>query len=61
VLCWRHKRVSVENIKQQLPDEVFVSSTTIDGEPWLRSVAAYPRANPATVVAGVLQAAGVRR
>jgi L-2,4-diaminobutyrate decarboxylase len=57
VLCWRHKRVSVEHIKQHLPEDVFVSTTTIDGEPWLRSVAANPNADPAKVVAGVLQAA----
>ena len=57
VLCWRHKSVSVDDIKRHLPDDVMVSSTTINGEPWLRSVAANPNANPAKVVAGVLQAA----
>jgi L-2,4-diaminobutyrate decarboxylase len=57
VLCWRHKSVSVDDIKWHLPDDVMVSSTTINGEPWLRSVAANPNANPAKVVAGVLQAA----
>jgi len=57
VLCWRHKSVSVDDIKRYLPDDVMVSSTTINGEPWLRSVAANPNANPAKVVAGVLQAA----
>ena len=57
VLCWRHKRVSVDDIKRHLPDDVMVSSTTINGEPWLRSVAANPNAEPANVVAGVLQAA----
>lgn len=61
VLCWRHKGVGVEDIKRHLPDDVFVSSTTIDGEPWLRSVAANPRADPAAVVAGVLQAAASAR
>jgi L-2,4-diaminobutyrate decarboxylase len=59
VLCWRHKSVSVEGIKRHLPDDVMVSSTTIDGEPWLRSVAANPNADPATVVAGVVQAAAL--
>jgi L-2,4-diaminobutyrate decarboxylase len=57
VVCWRHKSVSVDDIKRHLPDDVMVSSTTINGEPWLRSVAANPNANPAKVVAGVLQAA----
>jgi L-2,4-diaminobutyrate decarboxylase len=57
VVCWRHKSVSIDDIKRHLPDDVMVSSTTINGEPWLRSVAANPNANPAKVVAGVLQAA----
>jgi len=57
VLCWRHTTVSVDDIKRHLPDDVVVSSTTINGEPWLRSVAANPGADPAKVVAGVLQAA----
>jgi L-2,4-diaminobutyrate decarboxylase len=57
VLCWRHKSVSADDIKRHLPEDVMVSSTTINGEPWLRSVAANPNANPAMVVAGVLQAA----
>ena len=57
VLCWRHRRVSVNDIKRHLPEGVLVSTTTINGEPWLRSVAANPNANPAKVVAGVLKAA----
>ncbi len=57
VLCWRHKSVSVDDIKRHLPPDVVVSTTTINGEPWLRSVAANPNAEPAKVVAGVLQAA----
>jgi L-2,4-diaminobutyrate decarboxylase len=57
VLCWRHKSVSVDDIRRHLPDDVVVSSTTIDGEQWLRSVAANPNADPARVVAGVLRAA----
>ena len=57
VLCWRHKSVSVDDIKRYLPDDVLVSSTVIDGEPWLRSVAANPNADPAKVVAGVLESA----
>ncbi len=57
VLCWRHKSVSVDDIKRHLPHDVWVSSTIINGEPWLRSVAANPNAEPAKVVAGVLHAA----
>lgn len=57
VLCWRHRRVAVDDIKRHLPDDVVVSSTVIDGEAWLRSVAANPNADPAKVVAGVLEAA----
>ncbi len=57
VLCWRHRRVSVNDIKRHLPEGVLVSTTTINGEPWLRSVAANPNADPAKVVAGVLKAA----
>ena len=57
VLCWRHRNVNVDDIKRHLPDDVMVSSTSINGEQWLRSVAANPNANPAKVVAGVMQAA----
>jgi L-2,4-diaminobutyrate decarboxylase len=57
VLCWRHTSVSVDHIRRHLPGDVVVSSTTIDGEQWLRSVAANPSAEPARVVAGVLHAA----
>ena len=57
VICWRHKSVSTDDIKRNLPDDVMVSSTTIYGEPWLRSVSANPNANPAKVVEGVIQAA----
>lgn len=60
VLCWRHTTVSVADIKSNLGPEVFVSSTTIDGEPWLRSVAANPMANPETVFAAVRAAASDR-
>jgi len=35
----------------------MVSSTSVNGEQWLQSVAANPNANPAKVVAGVMQAA----
>jgi L-2,4-diaminobutyrate decarboxylase len=57
VLCWRHRNINVDDIKRHLPDDVMVSSTSVNGEQWLRSVAANPNANPAKVVAGVMQAA----
>lgn len=47
-----HRHVSCDTIRQHLPDEVFVSETTINGEPWLRSVSANPFAQPALVVEG---------
>jgi L-2,4-diaminobutyrate decarboxylase len=58
VVCWRHRRVPTDVIVQCLPEDVLVSSTTIDGQRWLRSVAANPLADPALVVDGVLAAAG---
>jgi L-2,4-diaminobutyrate decarboxylase len=57
VVCWRHRDVEVEALKTNLPDEVFVSSTVVDSQPWLRSVAANPGADPALVVDAVLLAA----
>jgi len=57
VVCWRHRDVEVEALKTNLPDEVFVSSTVADSQPWLRSVAANPGADPALVVDAVLLAA----
>lgn len=57
VVCWRHRVVPSEVIIEHLPPEVFVSSTVIAGERWLRSVAANPLADPSRVVEGVLAAA----
>lgn len=57
VLCWRHRRVDPDTIKAQLGDEAFVSTTVVDGEPWLRSVAANPCADPSLVVRAVQRAA----
>lgn len=53
VLCWRHRTVPVADIKANLDQDAFVSSTTIDGEAWLRSVAANPMADPGVVFAAV--------
>lgn len=58
VVNWRHRGLDARQLQAQLPDNVFVSTTTIDGEPWLRSVAANPMAQPALVVDAVLAAAG---
>jgi len=45
VLNWRALSMSPGQLQSQLPPEVFVSTTTIDGETWLRSVGANPMAN----------------
>ena len=58
VLNWRHRSVSPSDIQRNLPPEVFVSATAIETEPWLRSVAANPLADPKVVVSAVLAAAG---
>lgn len=52
IVCWRHRTVPPEDILRHLPPDVFVSSTTIAGEAWLRSVAANPLANPPLVIEG---------
>jgi L-2,4-diaminobutyrate decarboxylase len=57
VLCWRHRTVAPDAIKQHLTDDAFISTTTVDGEPWLRSVAANPLANPEYVFQAARQAA----
>ena len=55
VLNWRHVEVEASEVQRQLPDDVFVSITTIEGEPWLRSVAANPMADPARIINAVAQ------
>jgi len=50
VLNWRRVDMDPAETQRQLPPEVFVSTTTIDGEPWLRSVGANPMADPQLVV-----------
>lgn len=57
VLCWQHKEVPVSELRANLTEDVFVSSTTIDGEAWLRSVAANPMADPEMVFDAVRGAA----
>ncbi len=46
VVNWRRTDVTVEETVSSLPPSVFVSTTNIDGERWLRSVAANPLADP---------------
>jgi len=58
VVLWRHKRTDSRTLQANL-DGAFVSIVAIEGEDWLRSVAANPRAEPERVVAAVLAAAGV--
>lgn len=56
VVNWRHRRVPVPDLAAA--DGVVVSTTEIDGETWLRSVAANPLADPALVVDRIVRAAG---
>lgn len=53
VLNWRRVDMETSDVKRQLPEGVFVSTTVIGGEPWLRSVAANPLADPDQVVAAI--------
>jgi L-2,4-diaminobutyrate decarboxylase len=57
VLNWRHVAVAPAEIQRRLPPGVFVSTTTVAGQPWLRSVGANPNADPRLVVDAVLAAA----
>ncbi len=57
VIAWRHKTVDSRTIQSNL-EGAFVSVTNINGEDWLRSVAANPLADPDRVVNAVLAAAG---
>lgn len=61
VVCWRHRSVAPEEIRRRLaesaPVPAMVSTTTVAGESWLRSVGANPLADPAVVVDAVLSAA----
>ncbi len=56
VVVWRHVDHDADHLQSEL-DGGFVSTTTIEGEPWLRSVAANPLAKPDLVVDAVLAAA----
>jgi L-2,4-diaminobutyrate decarboxylase len=56
VVAWRHAHVESRTVQSRLED-AFVSVTNIDGEDWLRSVAANPLAYPDRVISAVLRAA----
>jgi len=55
VVNWRHRSLASDEVQRRLPSDVFVSTTTIDGELWLRSVAANPLANPSLVLQTVTE------
>ncbi len=57
VVAWRHPDHDGTALRAELSD-AFVSTVTIDGTTWLRSVAANPMAEPGRVIAAVLAAAG---
>ena len=53
VVNWRHTSIDAGEVQRRLPSDVFIATTMIDGDPWLRSVAANPMADPQRVVAAV--------
>ncbi len=55
VVNWRPRHQPVEQVRAQLQD-AWVSTATIDGQVWFRSVAANPHANPRHVVDAVRRA-----
>lgn len=57
VLCWKHRTALATDIQAHLANNTFISVTTVDGEPWLRSVAANPMADPDAVFAAAEAAA----
>jgi L-2,4-diaminobutyrate decarboxylase len=57
VLNWRHVSIDAAEVQRRLPSDIFISITTIDGEPWLRSVCANPMADPRRVVNAVVSLA----
>lgn len=57
VLCWRHRTAPAAQIQDNLGRGTFVSTTTVDGVSWLRSVAANPMADPDAVLSAARRAA----
>lgn len=56
VVLWRHREVHPQTIRRNL-EKATVSLVEVNGEPWLRSVAANPLADPMAVIDAVLEAA----
>jgi len=59
IVLWRPRNADVRDVRARLVD-TFVSLATVDGELWLRSVAANPNASASLVVDRVLAAASSR-
>ncbi len=57
VLNWRHRSMTPDATVAVLEPDVFVSTATIDGERWLRSVAANPMADPSSIISAVTRGA----
>lgn len=55
VLNWRPRHQPAEEVRARLQD-AWISTATINGDTWFRTVAANPRADPQHVVNAVLQA-----
>ena len=53
IVNWRHNDIAAPDVQRRLPKDIYISTTTIDEEPWLRSVAANPMAD-AHAVANVV-------
>jgi len=57
IVCWRPKGgVDVKGLRDAVAGEVWISTTIIDGEIWLRSVAANPNADPAKLFTAISSA-----
>ena len=57
IVCWRPTAdVDVRELRDAAASEVWISTTLIDGDVWLRSVAANPSADPEALFAVVSRA-----
>ncbi|MEZ5165588.1 MAG: pyridoxal-dependent decarboxylase [Acidimicrobiales bacterium] len=56
VVLWRHANRPTAAVVAALPADVVLSTTTLDRLAWLRSVAANPMADPASIVDAVVAA-----
>jgi len=53
IVCWRLRGESPEETVSRVAPEIGLSWTVIDGERWVRSVAANPMADPELVISVV--------